>query len=209
MTLFASLEPTVTLAKHDKQPLSALVYDAETRCCTPGSGDDARGLKHCRGWDDYVGMGVSVVCAYDFWTGRSHVFMKDNLRNFETLANNRRHLVGFNSLAFDDKLLAAHGVNVTTTYDLLGHVRAAARKLPKRPGAGRPSYKLGAIAEATLGTGKDGDGALAPVLWQTRRLGELITYCLNDVMLTRRLFERRAALVDPNSGRALCLEEPG
>jgi len=31
--------------------LSAVVYDAETRCCIPGSGDWARGLEHCAGFD--------------------------------------------------------------------------------------------------------------------------------------------------------------
>ena len=38
--------------------------------------------------------------------------------------------MGFNSLNFDDKLLAANGMNVTTDFDLLAEVRVAAGMPP-------------------------------------------------------------------------------
>jgi len=48
-------------------------------------------------------------------------------------------------------------------------------------------YSLDACCTANLSAGKSGDGALAPVNWQAGLYGEVITYCLRDVMLLRRL----------------------
>ena len=185
--------------------LSAIVYDAETRRCLPGSGDGARGLEHCAGWTDYAGMGISVVAAYDYLEDSYLVFMADNLHKFQNLIDGREHVIGFNSTRFDDPLLAAHNVEVTTSYDLLKEVRAAAALLPKVETIGRRSYNLELLSQVNLGGGKYGHGALAPMLWQRGRLGTLISYCLRDVQVTKALFDRRLNLVDPNCGRALCL----
>ena len=199
MTLFANAGPAV-LPK-----LSAVVYDAEIRCCMPGSGDWARGLEHCGGWTDYKGAGISVVCAYDYLTDGYLVFMADNLHKFQNLLDAREHVIGFNSCRFDDPLLAAHDVEVKTTYDLLVEIRAAAKALPKVETLGRRAYNLELLSQTNLGGGKYGTGAMAPLYWQRGRLGTLISYCLRDVQVTRALFELalEGGLKDPNCGRLL------
>ena len=51
-------------------------------------------------------------------------------------------------------------------------------------------FTLNSFAEANYGMGKTGNGGLAPVLWQQGKRGEVIDYCLNDVYLTKLLFDK-------------------
>ena len=96
-----------------------------------------------------------------------------------------------------------------TEYDLLCEVRlASGQPALYTPGETRAGYNLDALALANLGKAKTGHGALAPALWQQGKYHEVIRYCLNDVMLTKALFDRRATLIDPTDGADLCLREP-
>jgi hypothetical protein len=116
-------------------------------------------------------------------------------------------VVGFNSANFDDKLMAAHGIKVKTTYDVLEQVRIAAGFEPHHTSVRRGySYKLDAIAQAN-GMAKTGSGALAPVLWQQGKHQEVKDYCLNDVRITRNILELglKGELIDPNTGKRLKL----
>lgn len=216
VSLFEELGPS-GLGEADSQQVtiqpgkfSALVYDVEVQHCIPDrSGIKTPGLKYCDGWGDHKGMGISVIGVYDYLTDTCQVFMRDNFHHFQNLVDAREHIIGFGSYNFDDKLCAAHDIEVRTTYDLLQKVRSAVSKLPKAQGAPRPSYNLAALAQTNLGRGKTGSGADAPLLWQRGRVGELISYCLHDVQVTKALFDRREQLKDPNSERLLYLEPLG
>jgi len=48
---------------------------------------------------------------------------------------------------------------------------------------------LDSLSQANLNMGKSGNGALAPVLFQQGKIGELVQYCIQDVYLTKNLFE--------------------
>jgi hypothetical protein len=185
---------------------SVIVYDCEIiRCIPPVLKSD---LQYCGGWHDHTNMGISVIGVYDYLADQYRVFLEDNFADFARLVRGREHVIGFNSLAFDDRLCAAHGLEVTTTYDLLCEVRVASGQSPHyRPGT-RPGYSLERLAQANLGTGKSGSGALAPELWQRGQIGKTIDYCLGDVALTKRLFDRRAELIDPTGRGMLTLREP-
>jgi hypothetical protein len=117
-------------------------------------------------------------------------------------------LVGFNSKGFDDKLLAANGLEgIETHYDLLEEIRIAAgfdahfSSVPKGY-----SYKLDALAKAN-GSAKTGSGELAPVLWQQGKKQEVIDYCKMDVEITSKILNLGLAgeLIDPNTGDKLKL----
>lgn len=49
------------------------------------------------------------------------------------------------------------------------------------------NWGLDKVCRGTLGEGKTGTGVDAPVLYANRRLGELYTYCINDVRLEAKL----------------------
>jgi hypothetical protein len=185
---------------------NAIVYDCEIiRCIPPAANPD---LEYCAGWHDHAGMGISVIGVYDYLSDQYRVFLEDNFADFVKLAADREHIIGFNSLAFDDKLCAAHELPVTTTYDLLCEVRIASDQPPHyRPGT-RPGYSLERLAQANLKVGKSGSGAFAPELWQRGQIGRVIDYCLGDVALTKQLFDRRRQLIDPTGRGLMTLREP-
>jgi hypothetical protein len=184
---------------------STIIYDCEIIKCIPPVVKP--NLEYCGGCRDHANMGISVIGVYDYLSRNYRVFLEDNFGEFVDLAGSRDVIIGFNSLAFDDKLCAAHGIKVTTTYDLLCEVRVASKQPPRyRPGT-RPGYSLERLAQANLGTGKSGSGALAPELWQRGQRGAVISYCLGDVQITRKLFELGVGdgLKDPTNGELLRL----
>lgn len=188
-----------------------LIADAEIQKCIPDRKTPPDPwYRYCQGWQDFAGMGISVVCAYTSFDDRYRVFMEDNLPEFQQLclasAERGVEFVGLNSKSFDDNLFRANGISFTTTYDLLIEARIAAgfsadwRSVPK----GR-TYSLDAIAFTNFGEGKSGDGAAAPKLYQDGKLGELADYCLSDVTLTKKIWDKRDRLLDPNDHQVLTL----
>ena len=53
----------------------------------------------------------------------------------------------------------------------------------------RPSLKLDAIAQATLGAGKSADGLMAVEWWKKGEIQKIIDYCIQDVKVTRDVFQ--------------------
>jgi len=166
--------------------MKALVYDLEIINAVPGRDKPIEGIKYCEGWHDHKGMGISVIGAFDYSTQRYRVFLEDNFTDFILLARNTDLLVTFSGLGFDNKVVEACIGPLTTdtkNYDLLLEMMNAAD-------GSRKGMSLDATASANLKAGKSGDGALAPVNWQENRRGSVIDYCLEDVRLTKLLFDR-------------------
>ena len=185
-----------------------LIFDVEIIKCIPNTKKEENNpnLEYCEGWNDFQNMGISVICAYDYKEATYKTFLQDNLDEFKELTLNRS-LVGFNSAAFDDKLLQANSINAVTRYDLLQEVRLASGQ-PKTYGKGsRRGYSLDALAKANLNTSKTSSGSLAPVMWQQGKIGAVIDYCLQDVVITKKLFDlsQKKALIDPTNNLELTL----
>lgn len=198
---------------------SVVVYDCEIVRMIPVRGQPQKeGLEYCGGWGDHEGMGISVIGAYDYLTGQLKAYVAPEVleyepwlgtfSEFQTLVDGRRYVVGFNSKRFDDKLCAAHNINVKTNYDLLEEARLATGQPANYVrGKTRAGYNLGALAQANLGVGKSGSGELAPELWQQGEYYQVVRYCLDDVMLTKQLLDRRGDLVDPTDGQRFALRD--
>jgi DEAD/DEAH box helicase domain-containing protein len=91
-------------------------------------------------------------------------------------------LIGFNSDAFDIPLLNRYypgNLSHIRSLDLLSEVQ---KVLGRR-------IRLQSLAEATLGRGKSGDGLKAGEWWKAGRKDEVAKYCIEDVRLTRELFD--------------------
>lgn len=187
-----------------------VLYDAEIIHAIPEKGvARLEGITYCNGWGDKAGMGVSVICAY-VWDEGYRVYLEDNMSAFKELVEAPDTLiVGFNNKTFDDPLLEqALGIHVPVnhSYDLLRAVRVA---LGGSPGSvGGPT--LDRLCQANFLPGKNGSGAFAPLLWQRGKHGQVISYCLNDVIQMKKLIELVVAgrLRDPDSGRILNVQRP-
>ena len=185
---------------HDipRSALDVIVYDIEIARCIPDRRAPREpGLDYCAGWDDHANMGIAVLCAYDLRADEPRIFLADNLAAFGELIDGRV-VAGFNNRGFDDKLLAANGIRVGQSVDLLCAIRRAVGEPEVYTyGITRPGRTLEALSAANLGASKSLSGALAPVEWQRGRRGIVIDYCQRDVMLTVRLLRKLPTLIDP------------
>lgn len=184
-------------------PLDLIVYDIEILRCIPDRGGAREpDLAYCGGWDDHANMGIAVLAAIDLRDGRPRVFLEDNLADFAALIEGRT-VCGYNNKGFDDRLLAANGITVHASVDLMRSIRRAAGHPETGPLRG---YKLDDVVRANLGRQKPMTGALAPVAWQRGQRGQVIDYCLFDASQTAELVQRCPVIIDPVSRRTLSVE---
>lgn len=189
--------------------MNAIVYDIEIERAIQGRGEQRiEDIDYCDGWDDKAGMGVSVIGCYDYVEDRYRAFCLDNFSEFQALVDARDILVSFNGLGFDNEVLAKSAEIIVPDekcYDLLKEVQRAAEA---------PSFKglgLEPCCKANFGSKKTGEGKLAPIWWQRGEYGKVIDYCLADVWLTKRLFDRVqqfGVLINPLGGDALQMRRP-
>lgn len=187
-----------------------IVYDTEIVRCIPDRNKPRDPtLEYCEGWKDFVGMGISVLCAIDLRDRIPRVFMKDNFDQFSEWARGRI-VAGFNNHDFDDPLARAHGIEIEHSFDLLRAVRLACGEPGVYTrGVTKAGRSVNAMARVNLGgMQKSEDGAQAPVLWQRGQVGRVVDYCLRDVSIEARLIWKLPTLIDPLTGDELAVEYP-
>lgn len=198
---------------------SILVYDIEIKRCIP---DKRNGLiaeinpttgqpyEFCDGWNDRAGMGVGVLACFDCETNLPTVYDESNLDEFAALVKQRQIVAGFNVIKFDHQILKTFGIEIPAwqTFDVEREARIAL-SLPV-DGATPGGRSLNEFARVNLGIAKTANGADAPKMYQRGELMPLINYCLSDVMIERRLWEkaRRGQLIDPVTRQVLQLNVP-
>lgn len=135
-----------------------------------------------RDFNDHKKLGVSVAAVHDFATGRNDVFEEKDLHSLFRLFESCSYIIGYNINSFDLPVLQAYypgDISVFTTFDLLDDIR---EKIGRR-------LALNDVVNATLGKKKSGHGLHAIELFKQGRMDELKSYCLDDVLLTKELFE--------------------
>lgn len=149
--------------------------------------------------------GCSVLCVHDSDDSRYHFYDKHTLRDGIDHLNTGDLLVSYNGKAFDSRVLESLSrvTVVDKHYDILDHIW---RSLGKR----EKGYRLGDVAERTIGKTKADGGEHAPILWRKKRYADLYTYVTADVALTRDLFNHiiDVGWVRDTSGHELSLEVP-
>jgi hypothetical protein len=191
-----------------------ILYDCEILKGIPGKELRLPGIEYCQGWDDFEGMGLACIGVYDMDTHQSRIFCQDNFEVFQRLVDQAAVIIGFNSLGFDNRLCAANGLLVPDerSYDLLVELWRAAGLPDHFVYPDSAGFGLDAVCRANgIGT-KSGHGALAPVLWQQGKIGEVLDYCLHDVWLLLKLIERVilvGELLDPrDASQVLPIRSP-
>lgn len=128
--------------------------------------------------------GIASGVIYDSDTGRYHLYDKHMVEEFVEHLNQADLAVGFNNVGFDKPAIeGSSGREITSKQlDILDELRR------NHNIKGHGLWGLGAICERTLGVGKSGNGASAPSLAAASQWGRLLDYNLNDVHLTKELF---------------------
>jgi len=149
----------------------------------------ARTVEEAGGWDRTDAMGVGVAGLYEFAGDRFRLYGPADVAALVERLERADRISGYNLIAFDlPVILGLPRGDVTPQLarlvaksdDLLARVYAAL-------GFREKGWKVQDVAQATLGRGKAGDGADAPLLFQRGAFAALHTYVLDDVTLERDL----------------------
>ncbi len=128
-------------------------------------------------------LGISVAGVYSYNKDTFFAFEEHELPQLQEIIHESDHVIGFNIIHFDLPVLEPYvdkqSLDRLAITDLFVH---AVNFLGHRVG-------LGALAEATLGESKSGHGLEALEWFREGRVEEVKKYCLDDVRLTRDLFE--------------------
>lgn len=193
-----------------------LIFDAEIKHGVITDNNPAKpGYTYASGWQDYKGMGIACVCAFDTAANRFRVFTETNLDALQDLIDTHT-IVSFNGKRFDVPLLEANGVGAryNSDGDEIPHIdlaeliwRAAGIPADEHP----KGMGLDAICRANNIPGKTGNAADAPQQWQDGHHGRVIDYCLGDIESTLRLFDLitlNGGIRDPRTGEWLTVRVP-
>jgi DEAD/DEAH box helicase domain-containing protein len=135
------------------------------------------------GRDRLQELGVAVAGVYSYGDDSFRAYEEHELPMLEALLKGARRLIGFNVKLFDLPVLQPYFQRMRLAeipaIDLFEDVKSF---LGHRVG-------LDALARATLGRGKSGHGLEALEWFRQGRIEEVKQYCLDDVRLTRDLYE--------------------
>lgn len=127
-------------------------------------------------------LGISIVGVYDYADDSFKAYEESELGELLRLLERAELVIGFNIKHFDYRVMEPYfgrGIYALPTLDIL---EVAHQALGHR-------VKLDDIASATLGVRKTGTGLDAIYYYKQGRLEELKSYCLNDVRITRDIYE--------------------
>ncbi len=147
-----------------------LVLDLETQHTFAEVGYDHKKLK------------VSVVGIYDYANDKYEAYFENELSKLFTKMERASLIIGFNINKFDLPVLSSYylgNIFQFPTIDILDEVE---KELGFR-------VALDDLVRATLGTKKSGHGLLAIEYFKKGELEKLKNYCLDDVFITRQLYE--------------------
>lgn len=125
---------------------------------------------------------VSVACAYDSLTDSYSAYEEKELAKLEALMKSADLVVGFNVRDFDLEVLAPYFVSSVKSLPILDLLVEFEKARGHR-------ISLQSVAQATLKASKSGSGWDALRLFQEGRMDELKTYCMDDVKITKDIYE--------------------
>jgi DEAD/DEAH box helicase domain-containing protein len=180
--------------------MDTLVFDIETQnfFTDPGVG-----------WDNFEALKISAVGVYSYARNEYSCFEESEIGKVKELFHGSERIVGFGINRYDVPVLQAYFLRTTSMpgpdlwkkerVDLLAEVELAMGQ----------RISLSKLAEANLGVAKDRHGSEAIGLYREGRIEELKAYCLNDVKLTKEIYDlyrKQGYLMVPERGSGKMLK---
>jgi DEAD/DEAH box helicase domain-containing protein len=125
---------------------------------------------------------ISVCGVYFYETDKYVTYEEHELGKLGPLLQTADQIIGFNIKGFDFEVLQPYlnfDIFEIPYLDILVEVEKAIGH----------RVSLETIAQATLGSGKSGTGLQAILYWRSGRMEELKKYCLDDVRVTKQIYE--------------------
>ncbi|MBI2342924.1 MAG: ribonuclease H-like domain-containing protein [Deltaproteobacteria bacterium] len=127
-------------------------------------------------------LGVSVVGTYCYRSDTYRIYDEAEIGALEHRLSDKPLVVGFNIRRFDMPVLKPYLHFDPAALPMLDILEIIHGILGHR-------VSLESIAQATLGAGKSGTGLDAVEYYRTGAMDKLRQYCLDDVKVTRQIFE--------------------
>jgi DEAD/DEAH box helicase domain-containing protein len=163
----------MTKIKYMNEKKDTIILDLETK-----KSFDEVGGQHNRHL-----LGVSVVGVYSYNRNSYKGFREGEFDQLLELLKNTELIIGFNSKSFDFTVLQPYYKNFDlSTINHLDILEEIVYALGHR-------LKLESVAMSTLGYGKSGSGLDAIQYYKSNDWENLIKYCLDDVKVTREVYE--------------------
>lgn len=134
------------------------------------------------GSNNPIDLSISVVGLYEYESDTYHTFLQEDFGKLWKIIENTDLFITFNGDHFDIPLLNKYysgDLFKIQSLDLLKEMQKS---------AGR-RMKLDQIAEGTLGIKKSGHGLDAVRWWKEGEIEKIKKYCLDDVKITKDLYE--------------------
>lgn len=151
-----------------------LVFDIETQNTFQDTGKSRA--------DAWKKLRVSVVGVYEYLTGEYKTYEEKELMDLDKRFQKADLIMGFNVLGFDLPVLANYFFTPVDRFPVLDLMTAIEKNRGHRA-------SLDGVAKPTLKTKKSGSGLDAITYWKEGRIEELKKYCLDDVRITKEVFE--------------------
>ena len=134
------------------------------------------------GSNEPTDLDISIVCIHDSLTDQYSSFLYNELNKLWPILEQADMLITWNGDHFDIPILNKYYPGDITKIKSLDLMKEVQKVLGRR-------LKLDSVGEATLGKNKTGHGIEAVTWWQNGEIDKLIAYCLEDVKLTKELYD--------------------
>ena len=139
------------------------------------------------GWNNFDALRISVVGVYSYAQNSYFCFEENEMEELLTIFRQSSRIVGFSMNRYDVPVLQKYFLQHFPSVDLWGKERVDL--LEEIEIATGRRISLDKLARSNLPTGKEGHGSEAIELYRQGLMDELKKYCLNDVVLTKDLYD--------------------
>src|SRR6185295_18979442 len=145
-------------------------------------------LETQKSFDDVGGFGknhmlkISVVGVYSYLHNKYTCFEENEIYRLGEILQEADQIIGFNIKNFDFQVLQTYLNFKLSEIPYLDILEEVEKPIGHR-------VKLDNLAQMNLGTAKSGDGLQALKLYKLGQMDELKKYCLDDVRITKELYD--------------------
>ena len=125
---------------------------------------------------------LALVAIHDSLTDSYSSYLEEELAKLWPILERADMLIGFNSDHFDIPILNKYYPGDLTKIKSLDILKEIKNSYGRR-------IRLDQLAEGTLGKNKSGGGSDATDWWKAGEIEKVRSYCLDDVKLTKELYE--------------------
>lgn len=153
-------------------PKNILVLDIETQ----------KSFKEVGGKSNLQKLKISVMGVYDYRTDKYSCYEEREILGFLPRLQEADLLIGFNIRRFDMMVLEPYLLSPAAQFPILDLLDAIEKHRGHRA-------SLESVTLPTLKQHKSGHGADALILFEQKRMDELKRYCIDDVRLTKEVYD--------------------